>query len=129
MGIRIFKKGDKILIVSILIIAAVFFGLKALQKDSGGDLIAVVSQDGEEIKAINLTKLEDSQTIVIEEPLHQVLLAEKGRIRFEKSDCPNQTCVDTGWLTKAGDKAVCLPNKVVISIEGEGESEVDTFAY
>jgi hypothetical protein len=129
MSIRIFKTGDKILIVSILIIAGVFFGFKALQHDSSGNLIAVVSQDGEEIETVNLTKLEDSQTIVIEEPLHQVILAERGRIRFEESDCPNQNCVDTGWLTKAGDKAVCLPNKVVITIEGEGESEVDIFAY
>ena len=129
MSIRIFKTGDKILIVSILIIAVAFLGFKALQNDSSGDLIAVVSQDGEKLEEINLTKLEDSQTIVIEEPLHQVILAEKGRIRFAESDCPNQNCVDTGWLTKASDKAVCLPNKVVITIEGEGESEVDIYAY
>lgn len=126
---RIFKKGDKILIAVILIIAGIFFGFKALDREDGGALIAVVSQDGEEIQRLNLTKLSDPQTIIIEEPLHQVILAEEGRIRFAESDCPNQNCVETGWLTKAGDRAVCLPTKVVITIEGEGESEVDIFAY
>lgn len=126
---RIFKKGDKILIAVILIIAGIFFGFKALDREDGGALIAVVSQDGEEIQRLNLTKLPDPQTIIIEEPLHQVILAEEGRIRFAESDCPNQNCVETGWLTKAGDRAVCLPTKVVITIEGEGESEVDIFAY
>lgn len=129
MGIRMFKTGDKILIVSILIIVAIFIGFKAIQNNNSGDLVAKITQDGELIKEINLSELEKSETIVIEEPLHQVILAEKGRIRFYESDCPNQTCVETGWLTKTGDKAVCLPNKVVITIEGEGENEVDTFAY
>jgi hypothetical protein len=124
-----FKTGDKILIISILIIAAVFIGFKALQNHSSGDLIAVITQDGELIEEINLTELEDSMTIMIDKPLHQVILAENGKICFYESDCPNQTCVHSGWLTKAGDKAVCLPSKVIITIEGEGDSEVDTFSY
>lgn len=129
MSTRMFKKGDKILIAGILIIVAVFVGFKAIQNHQSGDLIAVITQDGEQIKEINLSKLKEPETIVIEKPLHQVILAENGRICFYESDCPNQTCVNMGWLTKAGDKAVCLPNKVIITIEGEGESDIDTFSY
>lgn len=129
MNILMFKKGDKILIVSILIIVAVLIGWKYLTVDQNEQLIAVITQDGELIKKINLSELKDSETVAIDEPLHQVILAKKGKICFYESDCPNQTCVNAGWLTKAGDRAVCLPNKVIITIEGESQEEVDTFSY
>ncbi len=40
------------------------------------------------------------------------------------SDCPDKTCVKTGVLTLAGEKSVCLPNGVVLSLEGKGPAVV-----
>lgn len=41
-----------------------------------------------------------------------------GRVRFVSSPCPNQICVHSGWLKKAGDVAACLPNKVSLQVLG-----------
>lgn len=39
-----------------------------------------------------------------------------GRVRIIDSPCPNKTCVAQGWH----NPLVCLPNKVMITVEGEG---------
>lgn len=63
-----------------------------------------------------------------------VILVENGRIRFEETNCPDKTCVRTGWLEEPGDSAVCLPGRFMIKIErAEGiegaKDEVDGVTY
>lgn len=38
-----------------------------------------------------------------------------GRVRITDSPCPNKTCISQGWH----NPQVCLPNKVMITVEGE----------
>jgi hypothetical protein len=128
MNTRIFKIGDKILIVSIAILAAVFMVWNTVGVSTDKKLTAVITQNGSLIRQINLNDLNNPEYIYLNEGINQVILAEKGRIRFIESDCPNQTCVKTGWLTKSGDRAVCIPSQVVIKIVGDNE-QVDIFAY
>ena len=40
------------------------------------------------------------------------------RVRIAEADCPDQVCVRTGWITRAGQAAVCLPNRVVVKLVG-----------
>jgi len=47
--------------------------------------------------------------------------------RFESSPCHNQYCVHQGWLERAGQVAVCLPNR--ISLEMVGEKGYDSLNY
>lgn len=47
--------------------------------------------------------------------------------RFESSPCHNQYCVHQGWLARAGQVAVCLPNR--ISLELAGEKRYDSLNY
>ena len=44
------------------------------------------------------------------------------------SGCPDQVCVQTGQLTRAGESAICLPARVVLRLEGGG-SGVDATVY
>mgnify|MGYP000959351790 CR=1 FL=1 len=128
MNTRTFKTGDIILIVSIVVLAVLFFAWNNQRIMPGEKLKAVITQDGILIKQINLSDLPASESINIDQPLKQVILAEKGRIRFFTSECPNKTCVKTGWLYKPGDRAVCIPSKVVITIVGDND-QIDTFSY
>jgi hypothetical protein len=41
-----------------------------------------------------------------------------GRARVFSSPCANQTCVAAGHIHRQGEWAACLPNKVIVSIEG-----------
>lgn len=124
------KKGDIVLIVCTMIaVIAGFAGLK-LYTPNNGDIhkIAVIKYNGQVIKKIDLDEIKKPERIRFSREFDQVVLAEKGRIRFEESDCPDKICVKTGWLTQKGNTAVCVPNKTIIVIEGE-EREVDGVTY
>jgi len=41
-----------------------------------------------------------------------------GKARFVKAACKNQYCVHQGWLTHAGQAAICLPNQVSLELLG-----------
>ena len=45
-----------------------------------------------------------------------------------RADCPDQRCVHQGWASRAGQCIVCLPNRVMIQIEG-GNADADTVSY
>lgn len=63
--------------------------------------------------------LDTSRRIEVHGPLgDSVVEIKNGRVRFVSSPCRGQQCVHTGWLAHAGELAACLPNGVVVSIEG-----------
>ncbi len=48
-----------------------------------------------------------------------------GRARVVRADCPDHVCVHTGWITRAGETIACVPNGVVVRIEGRGHDDLD----
>jgi hypothetical protein len=48
-----------------------------------------------------------------------------GQARFVDSPCANKTCVAHSSLTKVGDWSACLPNQVLIRIEGDSDDGLD----
>lgn len=43
-----------------------------------------------------------------------------------QSSCPDQTCVHTGKITRAGETTICLPERVSVTITGD---MVDAMTY
>lgn len=52
----------------------------------------------------------------------------QGQVRFSQSPCRNQYCVHQGWLSHAGEVAVCLPNRVSLELLG-GDKPYDSLNY
>lgn len=125
-----FKKGDLIIAAVILfIVLGSFAGVKIYKgSNTGKQKIAVVKQGDSIIGRFNLDTISEPQYIDVSSEYKGVIIVEAGRIRFKEAGCPDQVCVKTGWLTDKGDMAVCLPNRVMIKIEGESE-EVDIVTY
>ena len=88
---------------------------------------ARIYHDGELTDKVNLsavtapfTKQIDSNGGV------NVIEIEYGRIRMLTADCPDRSCVRQGWISGGVFPIVCLPNRVVIMLEGgENEQGVD----
>ena len=52
-------------------------------------------------------------------PLGESRIEIAGRgVRIAASPCRHQVCVRRGWIGRRGDVSVCLPNNVVLVIEG-----------
>lgn len=120
-----FKPGDFLVVVLILSLAVISTALFAY-----GDAEAtrvVISKDGEVLYDINLEEVKERIDIKNLSEYNELIVIEDGKVRFEKSDCPDQVCVRTGWISKPGQAAVCLPAGIIVKIVGEekGNDDID----
>lgn len=122
------KKGDIYIIVAALVIAAFVFAGYRLYSSGDGSKTAVIIHDGKIVRTIDLASAKTAQEIEVKGEFISIIQIADGRIRFETTDCPNKDCVKTGWISEKGQLAVCLPNKVIIKIEGSGE-QIDGGTY
>ena len=53
------------------------------------------------------------------------VVVDGGRVRILDSPCARRICVRRGWLRAVGDVAACVPNQLVVRVEGEGRSGFD----
>ena len=105
--------------ISALLIFTLATGIWAAgRSQSSGSLTALVRQDGQVVRTIALTGLSEPITFTLDGAYTNTIRAENGRICVESATCPGQDCVHTGWLTRAGQSAVCLENRVSITLEG-----------
>ena len=117
------KWGDLVIIGAVLLLAAMLSAALARQA-VGGQLYAEVWQDGALVERVALTEQTDR---VIELDGHNTIVLQGKTAVIQSADCHDQVCVRTGTLTRAGQVAVCLPNRVVLRLVGE-RNEVDAIA-
>lgn len=118
------KLGD-FFIILLIAASAVFLTFSLRQADTG-EKIALIIQDGVVVKQIRLDTLEHTEILEYSGEYPGIIEAEKGRIRFKEATCPDQVCVGTGWISKNGQIAACLPDRILIRITGTGSTEDDT---
>lgn len=116
------KKGDVIIIISLCLLCAFLFALPLFSANRPS--VASIWQNGEKVEEIDLSAVRESRKITVG---GCVLLVENGSIRFLDADCPDKLCVKSGALSKNGDTAACVPNKVVVIIENK-EKSIDAVA-
>ena len=47
-----------------------------------------------------------------------IIVVKQGKIRFRHSPCQKKYCILSGWHELSGDVAACLPNRVIIRVNG-----------
>lgn len=114
------KKGDIIIILLVLLLAGSVLGIYTLFfGGKGADVVIYV--DGEETGRY---RLDENRTIEINDGTN-TLVIENESARMEEADCPDQVCVRHKAISKDGESIICLPYKVVVSIEGGKETDAD----
>ena len=118
------KKFDIIVIAAFLAAAGAAYGILNINK-SGGKT-ADIYVKGRYYTTLPLNK----NTVYTPNAAPSVKIEVRdGKIGFIESDCPDKVCIHTGFLSTAGQTAVCLPNAVSVVVRSENESEgVDTVA-
>jgi hypothetical protein len=86
----------------------------------------LVRLSGKEVARLDLDR---TQQFRVRGPLGvTVVEVQAGRARVQSDPSPRQLCVRQGWLTLAGDAAICLPNEVSVELIGE-RRPYDGLAY
>ncbi|WP_455542410.1 NusG domain II-containing protein [Intestinibacter sp.] len=115
---NILKKKDIILIIAVLLVAGIAFGAKTLFSEKGGEITITV--DG---KVYGTYSLDKDQTIDVDD--HNTVVIKEGVAYMEDADCPDKLCIKQGKIDSNGEKIVCLPNKTIVEIKSDKESEED----
>ena len=89
--------------------------------DLNKQLYGEILFDGQVVKRVLLSY--DSTFFVNQHPA-VVFEVSSGLIGFKISDCHNQICVNTGFIGRVGQVAVCLPNRLVLAVVGEGDMDI-----
>lgn len=114
------KRSDRITgLIILAAIALVAVSWIVMHRTPG--TLAVIHVDDKVIATVDLTSREP-QTLHITGVLGpMVIVADgKGSIRVTESTCPDQICVRTTPARSPGDQVICVPNHMVITVEGKG---------
>lgn len=50
-----------------------------------------------------------------------ILVIEDGAAYMAEADCPDGVCINTGRISRTGERIVCLPNKLLVEVVGNGD--------
>lgn len=114
-------KNDVLLTAALLILGGVL-ALVLLFTRQGGGLVRV-QIDGQTVMELPLD--EDARVVLGEGERTNTLVIEGGAARVTAADCPDQICVNHGAIRYAGESIVCLPHRLVVTVEGGRGSGVD----
>lgn len=123
---KLLSRRELPLIAALLLMCVLGFWLISRQPPG---TVAVVEQNGEEILRQPLAQLDAPLELPLEGADHislRVVISSSGA-EIAASTCPDQVCVRTGKLTKAGESALCLPAGVVLRLEGTEEPDAETY--
>ncbi len=86
-----------------------------------GELTAVVRVDGKQLARLPVTGQTLAEKKVQLPGGIATIQYGQGKVRVEPLDdhiCPNGICWKTGWVSRAGQSIVCVPNHMTITLEG-----------
>ena len=124
-------KGDKLLILLIILISISSFAYINRYAFSGRDKYVSIQVDGEEIKKVIFDPQLAGSTIPVETK-YGYNLVEIGdeRVRVIEADCPDKIDVKQVYISRIGETIVCLPNHLVVEIKGTASAdEIDIMNY
>ena len=92
-----------------------------LRREDAPSPTARITRDGVLLEEIDLDKVEEPSSLVLEDGSGtNTVQVEKGRIRILEADCPDQVCVNQGWISSGAVPIICLPHRLIIEIVEAG---------
>lgn len=108
------RKQDGILILSLLAAAAFFFWGFRLWNGKSPE-VAVVYVGEEEYGRFSLG--EDRECLIETENGTNRLVLRDGKADVTEASCPDKICVHQSPISQTGETIVCMPNRVIVTIE------------
>lgn len=117
-----FTRKDFLVLFIIALVGLVIGGFIIVTSKSGENV--VVKVDAEVIKTLPLGM--DTVYEIKTKAGTNTLTIKDHKAYMSYATCPDKLCMKMGRIDKSGQSVVCLPNRVIIQIEG-GDYEIDTY--
>lgn len=119
-------KADTVLLAAFILTGLACFAALRLGLQKDGAAVRILS-DGELYGTYDLT---EEQNIPIQKngKAVNVLKISGHKAKMIKADCPDKLCVHQKAISRQGETIVCLPNKIVVEIEGTKDAGLDSIS-
>ena len=107
-------RNDLLLAAVLLLLGGALALFLRLTRQAGGTV--TVQIDGELVMELPLNG--DTQLVLGEDEHTNTLVIAGGTARVVEASCPDRICVGHGAIQYAGESIVCLPHKLVITVQG-----------
>ena len=115
------KKTDWLLVALALIAAAGIYLFYSAGAEKGAG--AEITVDGE---TVGFLPLDTDDSIRIDtENGYNVITVKDGEVMVTEADCRDQICVEHKKISKTGETIVCLPHKLVVTVQGDAPEGFD----
>lgn len=122
------KKADIYLLTGCLLVALLsFFLYKVYYHEDGGTVIITV--DGTVSGRLPLNQDTTFAIPANGDKSPNVITIRDGFVSMTEAYCPDKLCMRQKKINKKGETIICLPRKIVISIDSTDKNEVDGVAY
>ena len=108
-------------LVVLLLLTTSLGGIVSIAAMSEGSRVLVTCGD----ELCFTAPLDQPRTLVIEGPLGQTkLVIDEQGTRIVESPCPRKICVSMGVAKNTADLLACVPNRILVHIDGSSGKEV-----
>ena len=118
---KLVKKLDIVIIIALLVLSFTpYLMLKGYTVDETNEnLYAVISVGGKVVEKIELLPEKEEEYVLTTPYGENKIHIHEGKIGISEADCADGVCVAQGYIDKPGEQVVCLPHKLIITIEGK----------
>lgn len=108
-------------LVVLLLLTSSLGGIVSIAAMSEGSRVLVTCGD----ELCFTAPLDQPRTLAIDGPLGQTkLVIDERGVRIVESPCPRKICVSMGVAKHTGDLLACVPNRILVHIDGSSGKEV-----
>ena len=119
-----FRPGD--ILVILLCLALVVLSFVFIKAHGGGKKTLVIIGMGKEYSY----SMDHDGTYEVQGRLGtSVIEVSDGKVRFVESPCPTKSCVQHAPISSVGEWSACLPNEILVRIEGNESDKVDALSF
>ena len=120
------KKGDKIVLASIIVISLVLFFLTGQTLREAQNKYVSIQISGREVQKISLKKEKELREYKFKTRLGtNKVLVKDGKVWVQESNCPDQICVHMAPIEKVGETIICLPHEFLVEIKADKKAPDD----
>ena len=125
--VTLVTRNDKILVLSCVVVTIIFWARFNVLTQGPDALSAVFVIGGKEVVRLPVD-IDTLSQVTVSVPRGEITIEYgQGKVRvlpLDHSVCPNEICWRTGWISRSGQSIVCVPNQLVITLEG-AQPEID----
>lgn len=120
-------------IIFVLAIVSICMLMRTSHKNSDSYIsgtVAEIYQNGELYQTLNLDTCGDINfTIYGDDGCFNTIQVQNGYIGITSASCPDKLCVHQGYINTSLLPITCLPNRIVIVVNGYDDSDTDIITY